>query len=65
MKRTLKLSLPTLASVAATRGMLGVGAGLLLAPKVGDKHRRAVGLALLGIGVATTIPIALRVFGSR
>jgi len=65
MKRTLKLSLPTLASVAATRGMLGVGAGLLLAPKVGDKRRRTVGLALLGIGVASTIPIALRVFSSR
>ena len=62
---TLKLSLPTLASVAATRGMLGVGAGLLLAPKVGDKRRRAVGLALLGIGVVSTIPIALRVLGSR
>jgi len=64
MKRTLKLSLPTLASVAATRGMLGVGAGLLLAPKMGDK-RRAVGLTLLGIGVASTIPIALRVLGSK
>jgi hypothetical protein len=64
MKRTVKLSLPTLASVAATRGMLGMGAGLLLAPKVGDK-RRAVGLALLGIGVASTIPIALRVLGSK
>ena len=65
MKRNVKLSLPTLASVAATRGMLGMGAGLLLAPKVGDKRRRAVGLALLGIGVATTIPIALRVLGSK
>jgi hypothetical protein len=65
MKRTVKLSLPTLASVAATRGMLGVGAGLLLAPKMGDKRRRAVGLTLLGIGVASTIPIALRVLGSK
>jgi hypothetical protein len=65
MKRTVTLSLPTLASLAATRGMLGVGAGLLLAPKVGDKRRRAVGLALLGIGLASTIPIALRVLGSK
>jgi hypothetical protein len=65
MKRSLELSLPTLVSVAATRGMLGVGAGLLLAPRMGDKRRRAVGLALLGIGIASTIPIALRVFGSR
>ena len=65
MTRTVQLSLPMLFSVAATRGMLGVGAGLLLAPKVGDKRRRALGLALVGIGVASTIPIAMRVLGSR
>jgi hypothetical protein len=65
MTRTVQLSLPMLFSVAATRGMLGVGAGLLLAPKVGDKSRRALGLALVGIGVASTIPIAMRVLGSR
>ena len=65
MKRTLRLSVPTLATVAATRGLLGLGAGLLLAPKVSKKRRRAVGLTLVGLGVATTIPIALRVFASR
>ena len=65
MKRDLRLSLPTLASVAATRGLLGLGAGLLLAPKVTEKRRRAIGLTLVGLGVAATIPIALRVFASR
>lgn len=65
MKRTLELSWPTLVSVAATRGMMGVGAGILLAPRIDRKRRRAVGLALLGLGLASTIPLAARVFGPR
>ena len=65
MKREFQLSLPTLFSVAATRGLLGVGAGLLLSDKLERKDRRRTGFALLGLGVATTIPLALRVWGSR
>ena len=65
MNRTLELSWPTLVSVAATRGMMGVGAGILLAPRIDRKRRRAVGLALFGLGLASTIPLAARVFGSR
>ncbi len=65
MRQKLQLSLPTLASVAATRGLLGVGAGLLLSDKLARKRRRRVGFALLGLGIATTIPLALRVMGSR
>ena len=65
MKKTVRLSFPKLMSVAATRGMLGMGVGLLLAPKIERKRRRAIGLALLGLGVASTIPIAISVFGSE
>jgi hypothetical protein len=65
MKRNLQLSLPTLFSVAATRGLLGVGAGLLLSDKLARKRRRRMGFTLLGVGIATTIPLALRVWGSR
>ena len=65
MKSILRLSWPTLVSVAATRGMMGVGAGILLAPRIHEKRRRTVGLALLGLGLASTIPLAARVFGSR
>ena len=65
MKKSLELSLPTLVSLAATRGMLGMGAGLLLAPKIERKRRRVMGLALLGLGLASTLPIAARVFASR
>ena len=65
MKRKFQLSLPTLFSVAATRGLLGLGAGLLLSDKLERKRRRRTGFALLGLGIATTIPLALRVWGSR
>jgi hypothetical protein len=65
MKREFQLSLPTLFSVAATRGLLGLGAGLLLSDKLERKRRRRTGFALLGLGVATTIPLALRVWGSK
>jgi len=65
MKREFELSLPTLFSVAATRGLLGLGAGLLLSDKLERKRRRRTGFALLGLGVATTIPLALRVWGSK
>jgi hypothetical protein len=65
MKRNLQVSLPTLVSIAATRGLLGVGAGLLLSPRIARKRRRTVGLTLLALGAASTIPIGLRVFGAR
>ncbi len=47
-----------LALVAATRVMLGAGAALLLVEKMNDEQRRAVGWALLGVGILTTVPLA-------
>ena len=57
--RNLNVSLPEVAFVAATRAMGGIGIGLLASTLIKDKHRTKVGLALLGIGILTTIPIAL------
>ncbi len=65
MKRKLSLTIPTLASIAATRGLIGIGAGLLFGERLRRQRRRRVGMALLGLGVASTIPLALRVFASR
>ena len=59
------LNFPTFGFVVATRAMLGVGIGLLLADKVPADRRRAIGMTLVGIGVATTIPAAAAVFRSR
>jgi len=61
--QTKTLTLPQFFFIVATRGMLGAGIGLLLADKFAQSTRRRVGMALAGIGIATTIPAARLVFG--
>jgi len=56
--RNLNVSLPEVAFIAATRGVGGVGIGLLASALLKDQHRKKVGFALLAIGILTTIPIA-------
>jgi hypothetical protein len=60
-----KLTLPEIAMIAGTRVMLGAGAGLLLADKLDDNERRALGWTLLTVGAASTIPLAINVFSKR
>jgi hypothetical protein len=60
-----ELPLPGLALLVGTRGLLGAGLGLLLAEKVNAGQRRAVGWALVAIGVVTTVPLAMMVFNRR
>ena len=60
-----RLNLSDIVLIAATRGMLGAGIGLLLASKLSDDQRRAVGRTLVLVGAVTTIPLALRVFGQH
>jgi hypothetical protein len=59
------LSLPEVALIAATRGMLGAGAGLLLANCLTEEKRKAVGWTLLVIGAVSTVPLAIDVFSKR
>ena len=63
--RTVNLTIPKLAFLAATRGMLGAGIALLSAQRLNKRRRRSVGRTLLAIGVLTTIPLALDVFSRR
>ena len=60
--RKFVLTVPELAFIAATRGALGFGAGLLLSSKFDESRRRAVGVSLVAIGVATTISAARKLF---
>ena len=60
-----ELTLPELGLLAGTRGMLGAGLGLLLAHKLSEEQRRRVGWTLAAIGIATTIPLAMIVFGGH
>ena len=60
-----RISLPELALIAGTRGMLGMGIGLLVADRMKPEERRAVGLTLVAVGVLTTIPLAADVLFSN
>ena len=59
------LTVPEIALIAATRGMIGFGAGLLLAEKFKRQRRKTLGWTLFLSGLASTIPIALHVFGKK
>ncbi len=59
------LNFPTFGFVVATRAMLGVGIGLLIADRLPRDRRSAVGMTLAAIGAATTIPAAIAVARSR
>jgi len=65
LMRSLLLTVPELAFIAATRGALGLGAGLLLSEKMSPSRRRTLGWSLFALGVATTIPAARTVFAHR
>jgi ABC-type nitrate/sulfonate/bicarbonate transport system permease component len=58
------MSAPELFMIAATRGMLGIGIGMLVAERLGDR-RRPIGTTLAIVGALATIPLALEVFGTR
>ena len=53
---------PLLGFVVGTRAALAFGAGLLVSSRIPEPRRRVLGLMLVAIGVATTVPavIALR-----
>ncbi len=63
--KTVRLTLPEIALLAGTRAALGAGVGLLLGEKLKPEQRQAVGWTLLAVGLLTTIPLALEVFGKR
>ncbi|HYQ99761.1 MAG TPA: hypothetical protein VET86_06940 [Casimicrobiaceae bacterium] len=65
MDRTIDLSVPEIAFVAATRGMAGAGIGLLASSYLSLPARKATGWTLLAIGALTTVPIAVTIYARR
>lgn len=59
-----EVTVPELALIAGTRGMLGAGIGLLLSGKLSREQRRAVGWTLVTVGAVTTIPLVIGVFSN-
>lgn len=60
-----ELRLPEVGFIVGTRGMLGAGIGLLLAPRLSDQRRKRIGRTLLAVGVLTTLPMMLLVYSHR
>jgi hypothetical protein len=54
-----------LALIAATRGAIGFGAGLLMSSKLKKDRRKVVGWSLFLTGLASTIPFAWHLFGKK
>jgi hypothetical protein len=63
--KKVELPLPELGLIAATRGVLGAGVGLLLAGRMNDRRRTIVGRILLTVGALSTIPLAIDVLSRR
>ena len=55
-----EISVPDIGLIAMTRGLLGVGIGLLAAGKL-NGARKPIGLALIAVGLASTVPLILDV----
>jgi len=65
ISETKNVTVPELALIAATRGAIGFGAGLLVGDKIKGERRKALGWSLFLAGLASTIPIAMHVFGKK
>ena len=63
--KTAELTMPEIALIAGTRGVLGVGLALLLADRLTEDQRKAAGWAMFLIGAISTIPLVLDVFCKR
>jgi hypothetical protein len=61
--RDVTVSVPEMFFVAITRGLAGIGLGLIASEYVRPEARRPIGWGLLAIGLATTVPIAATLIG--
>ena len=57
--KSVELNLPTFGFVVVTRAMMGAGLGLLLSSRIPEERRRTIGMILLGVGAASTVPAVL------
>ena len=53
----LRPSFPLFALFGMTRGIAGIGIGMLLADRINKKRRKTLGKILLGVGATSTIPL--------
>jgi hypothetical protein len=58
-----RLTLPEIGLIGGTWALFGAGIALLLADKLNDDQRKAVGWTLFLVGAISTIPLAVNVLG--
>ncbi|HTR52086.1 MAG TPA: hypothetical protein VMJ10_15340 [Kofleriaceae bacterium] len=63
--RETRISLLELGLISATRGLLGLGLGILLARHVARDRHVLVGCTLATVGALSTIPFAVRLIKRR
>jgi hypothetical protein len=63
--KDITLKLPMFGFIVATRAMIGAGIGLLVSQKLSDAQRRTLGVTLLSIGAAATIPAIAAIIRGR
>ena len=63
--KKIELELPELGLLVLTRAALGAGVAMLISMKLDNRERRAAGIALLLVGVLTTVPFAVQFFGGK
>jgi hypothetical protein len=61
-ERHFSMTFPELALLAATRGIAGVGIGLLLSNLISAPRRKIIGLTLFSAGALSTVPIMRHLF---
>ena len=59
------LTIPEIVLIGGTRAALGVGIGLLISDRLNKDQRKGAGWALVGIGVLSTVPIAIGTLKKR
>ena len=59
--KTVEIPIHELAVIGVTRAAAGAGVALLATEKMSEEQRKTAGWILLGIGVLTTIPLAISV----
>jgi hypothetical protein len=62
---SLILTPPILGFVVATRAALAFGVGLLVADRIPAERRKKIGVTLVAIGAATTVPAVASILRRR
>lgn len=63
--REIRLSPPQFALIGVTRGLFGLGVGLLLSGRLRKRRRRIAGSALALIGLLSTIPLSIQLIAKQ